>query len=88
MKIITENGNYELNDGYLSKDNILDLYRLQKQLLIEEGLVASLEDCVNIWCNYSADLSAGWLFFPKNDTDILLNIKSHHQFTNFIEYSL
>lgn len=87
MKNLTENGIFEIDDNLYTKEDLLNLYRLQKQLLIEENIVASLEDCANIWANYSADLMAGWLFFPKEDKDILIYIKSQHQFTNFTEYA-
>lgn len=84
---ITENQTIDIKNACVNKKDILDLYRLQKQLLEEENIVASLDECANIWCRYSEDLCAGWLFFPKYDKDILKHISSSDFFTSYEDYS-
>jgi len=86
MEKINKYGNFEIDGNYLTKGEILNLYRLQKQLLLEENIVASLLDCKNIWFGYSGDLCASWLDFPKNDVDILPMIKSSDYFVSFDSY--
>lgn len=87
MKKLSEHNGIEIDGCYFSKDDISNLLRLQKQLLEEENIIASLEECINIWQAYSNDLSASWLFFPDEDKDILNHIKSNYYFTSFEEYS-
>lgn len=79
--------NLEIDGNFYTPDDLMDLFRLQKQLLIEEGIFATIEDCANIWCRYSNDLSASWLFFPENDDDILKYIKSSDYFISFFNYA-
>lgn len=81
------NDTFEIDGNFYTKDDIVNLYRLQKQLLVEENFVSALVECANIWQRYSNDLSASWLFFPKNDFDILRSIKSSDFFTDFTDYS-
>lgn len=85
---LNENNGAVFNDDYFTKEDFLNLFRLQKQLLIEENIVSTLEECANIWQNYSWDLSASWLFFPDRDEDILKQIKSSDHFDSFENYSL
>ena len=88
MKTLNQNtGVFLQEDAYYTKEDILNLYRLQKVLLEEKNIVADLLECANIWQRYSSDLSASWLFFPINDEDILSNISSSYLFTNFYDYS-
>lgn len=88
MKVLSKNLNIDFDEDYFfSKQDILNLYRLQKQLLIEENIIASLLECANIWQRYSSDLAASWLFFPDEDDAILRCVKSSDFFTNFEEYS-
>ncbi|WP_026730205.1 hypothetical protein [Flavobacterium denitrificans] len=88
MEILNENQGIQFNeDYYFEKNDILNLIRLQKQLLIEENIVCDLNECANIWQRHSNDLSASWLFFPENDQSILNQIKTSSYFTNFREYS-
>jgi len=77
----------EINGAYFDNEDVQNLLRLQRQLFIEENIIASLEECNNIWQTYSSDLSASWLFFPDEDKDILDYIKSSDNFTSFEEYS-
>lgn len=89
MERLSEYNNIDLEkDGCIyDKKDVLNLYRLQKQLLIEENIIASLIECLNIWQTYSFDLSASWLSFPESDDAILKYIKSSNFFTSFEEYS-
>lgn len=88
MKTLNQNsGIFLQEDNYYTKEDVLNLYILQKQLLIEENLVVSFAECANIWQRYSSDLSASWLFFPEKDEDILKQISSSDYFTNYYDYS-
>ena len=77
----------EINGNEYDEKDISDLKRLQSQLLSEEKFVFTIEQCANIWMNYSNDLSASWLYFPKKDEDILLEIKASDFFTSFLDYA-
>lgn len=81
-----EDNSVVLDGEIVQWDDILDLFRLQKQLLIQFGLLATVEECMYIWSGYSNDLAAGWLFFPANDEDILKQITSNPYFISFEHY--
>lgn len=87
LKLNDNNGIFLQEQEYYTKEDLINLYRLQKTLLIEENTVASILDCANIWQRYSSDLCASWLFFPDNDDDILRQIRSSSFFTNFEDYA-
>ena len=76
MRNLNEYDCIQYGDFYLTKDDVLNLYRLQKELLINKNIVACLESCADIWQDYSTNLSASWLFFPDKDCDIICNIES------------
>ena len=88
MISIDEYGGCNINGDYYSEDYIFDLIRLQKALFKEESLIATLEECANIWQRYSNDICASWLFFPENDDSILDDIRSSDYFDSFENYSL
>ena len=88
MQKLNEYSNIEIDDMVYDKEDLIGLYRLKTQLLIEENLIATLEECVEIWQNYSNDLQASWLYFPQKDEDILRQIKSNVYFKGFDEYIL
>jgi len=77
----------EIDGCYFDNEDLSNLQRLQKQLFEEENIIASIEECVNIWQTYSNDLSASWLFFPDEDKYILKYIKSSNCFSSFEEYA-
>ncbi len=85
--IYIDRTDFEIDGNYFDKEDVINLCRLQKQLVMEENLLATIEECANIWQRYSDDLSASWLFFPKNDFDILRYIKSSDFFTTFNDYA-
>lgn len=74
------------DDDTYTKSDLLDLIRLQKQLLIEEDLLLSINECADIWQGYSNDLQASWLFFPEKDEEIINYIKSNNYFISFENY--
>ena len=89
MKRLNEHeGIYLTEHDYYTKEQLIDLYRLQKVLLEEENIIVDLKECENIWQRYSSDLCASWLFFPDNDESILSNIKSSDYFDSFENYCL
>jgi len=88
MKKLSEYNNVEIDDMIYDKEDLTNLYKLQNILLIEENLVATLEECIDIWQNYSNDLQASWLCFPSKNEDILRQIKSNVYFKGFDEYIL
>lgn len=88
MKSLNENKGLFLNEeDYYDKEDLLNLIRLQRVLLEKKDLLFSIEECANIWQNYSWDLSASWLFFPEKDYEILTHIESSHNFTDYESYS-
>ena len=89
MKKLNEHeGIYLTQHDYYTKEELINLYRLQRVLLEEENIIADLKECENIWQRYSSDLCASWLFFPDNDDDILKQISSSEFFTSYEDYSL
>lgn len=68
-------------------EDIKGIINLQLQLLLQETKYFDLDECFNIWSNYSDSLCASWLFFPENMYDILDTIKSADNFVSFEEYS-
>lgn len=88
MNKIDQFNGVNMNDHYYSEDEIRDGLRIQKVLLKEEKLIASLLECFNIWERYSGDLAASWLFLPEKDNEILEQIKSSRNFTSFEDYAL
>lgn len=75
-----------LSGNYITTEDLLNLIRLQKQLVIEEKIYVTLEEAYNIWTRYSNDLAASYLFFPSKDKDILVYIRSCDYFTSFEDY--
>ena len=74
-------------DFYLDRADLINLNKLQLQLIVEENLYFDLIECMNIWQTYSSDLSASWLFFPDKIEDALKQIKRSDCFTTFEDYS-
>lgn len=66
-------------------DDIDGMFRLQMELYKHEGIIATIEECINIWHNHSSDLAANWLSVPENN--LVQQIKAQYQFTSFEEYS-
>lgn len=60
-----------------------DLIRIQKALFLYRDIFCTLDECGNIWQNYSWDLSASWLDIPNSLEAIIKQIESAD---NFISY--
>ncbi|WP_448607214.1 hypothetical protein [Paenimyroides ceti] len=76
-----------------SKDDILNCYRLQRQLLIEYNIIVNLKDVIELWKYYSGLLESNWLEFPKDDEEVLSNIlgnklfkEDYNSLYDFFEY--
>lgn len=76
----------EIDGNTFEKEDIGNLYRLQRALLVEENIVATLNECFLIWSGYSNDLAASWLFFPKENEEIISYIKNNDYFISFENY--
>jgi len=87
IKLDEYNGT-EIDGNYFDEQDVLNLFRFQKVLFEEEKVIASIEECINIWQKYSWDLQASWLDFPSNNKSILSYIKSSDYFTSFQDYAL
>ncbi len=66
-------------------DYIFGLRRVQKALFEFRGKFFTLDQCGDIWQSYSWSLSASWLFLPDNNEDIVKQIESMYDFTNYEE---
>ena len=85
MTKLDKNGVIEVDDIFYDTHDIDGMFRLQMELFKEKGIIASIEECINIWHNHSSDLAANWLDVPENY--ILESIESQYQFTSFEDYS-
>lgn len=56
------------NKSYTHR-HIGDVERIQR-VLLDNGYSSLLEDCGNLWDNYSDDYCAGWLNLPEDDDDL------------------
>lgn len=87
MDVLKHNG-LIFDDMYYDKDDLSNILRMQRVLLIKKDILFTIQECINIWQKYSWDLSASWLFFPDNDEDIIKYIESSDFFTTFEDYCL
>lgn len=87
MVDLSKTNGIEIDGSFFDGKDLINLLRLQSQLIKIENIFFDLEECANIWQTYSSDLSASWLFFPDEDKDILKQIKSSNYFTTFETYS-
>lgn len=85
---ITDNGNFTSDGDLYTKEDLINLTRLQKELYTHEKILFSIEECINIWLNYGFSLKASWLFFPDKDEEIISQIKSCNNFTSFEDWSV
>lgn len=83
MKLLSDKSNNVTQDfNDLDKEDVIGVLNLQMQLLIEEDVFASFDECVNMWARYSNNLAASWLIMPKSGKDILAYIKSDDFFVS------
>lgn len=57
-----------------------NLIRIQKALILHRDIFCTLDECGNIWQNYSSELSASWLFIPDTLKDIIKYVESADNF--------
>lgn len=48
----------------------LDDVKRMQSVLIREGHLVSLRECVNIWEDYSDSYAAGWMCLPSDDSEL------------------
>ena len=70
----------KVEDEYHKQEPIDDLIRIQKALFLLRDLYCTLDECGNIWQNYSWSLSASWLFIPQELDTIISCIESGRDF--------
>ena len=63
-----------------------DLILIQEAIHEERGILFTLDECGDIWQNYSWSLAASWLFLPKKE-DIVGFIESSDTFESFFEWA-
>ena len=87
MTKLSENGNIEIDDTVYDLDDIIGMIKIQTQLLIEENTLYTIEECINIWQNYSWALQASWLFVDEEGNRMLQGIRLCSGFVSFEEWS-
>ena len=87
MITLDEHKGITVEDMYYGKEDVINILRLQKELFVKENIIATIEECINIWQTHSSNLCASWLYFPNNDNAILSEIKADNNFTSFEGYS-
>lgn len=73
MQYLNKSNKVEIDGVTYDKENILNLYKLQRELLEKENLILTLPECINMWQGYSNEFDTSWMDFPKDN--ILDNIK-------------
>jgi|TARA_R110000824_G_scaffold112560_3_gene261861 hypothetical protein len=75
--------NQTITDEYHNQEPKEDLIRIQKALVLHRDIFCTLDECGNIWQNYSWELSASWLDIPKNLEAIVKNVESADNFKSY-----
>lgn len=83
---ISENGFTDEDGDFFGLDDLYNLFDLQCELIDKEKIYFSLQECINIWQNYSSRVSASWLFFPKENKSEEIK-KCYDGFVSFEELS-
>ena len=60
-----------------------DLIRIQKALCLHRDIFCKLDECGNIWQNYSWEKSASWLDIPADLEVIIKQIESADNFESY-----
>ena len=79
--------NQDVFDEYHRLEPIEDLIRIQKALFVLRNIYCTLDECGNIWQNYSWDLCASWLDIPKDFDSIIKQIESADRFNSYEDWS-
>lgn len=72
-----------VKDEYHKQEPKYDLIRIQKALVLHRNIFCSLDECGNIWQNYSWELSASWLNIPISLKDIIKQVESADNFKSY-----
>ena len=75
--------NQEVFDEYHRQEPKEDLIRIQKALFLHRDLYCTLDECGDIWQNYSWALAASWLNIPNDLEDIVKYIESDYSFKSY-----
>ena len=75
-----------ITDEYHRLEPKEDLIRIQKALVLHRNIFCTLDECGNIWQNYSWELSASWLFIPDNLEDIIKHVESADNFKSYADW--
>ena len=62
-----------LSDAYAYKE---DCKRIKK-VFADKGYDITVDQAENLWSKYSDSMCAGWLFLPKDDEEIFLNVNAY-----------
>lgn len=73
-------------DEYHKQEPKEDLIRIQKALMLHRDIFCTLDECGNIWQNYSWELSASWLFIPDKMEDIIKRVESAYNFKSYEDW--
>ena len=76
-----------VNDESYRQEPKEDLIRIQKALFIQREIFFTLDECGNIWQNYSWNLHASWLDIPTSLEKIISFIESDSYFKSYEDSS-
>ena len=75
-----------VTDEYHRQEPKEDLIRIQKALILHRDIFCTLDECGNIWQNYSWELSASWLDIPKDFEAIIKHVESADNFKSYADW--
>lgn len=75
-----------VTDEYHKLEPKDDLIRIQKSLFFHRDIFCTLDECGNIWQNYSWALSASWLYIPKDLESIIKQVESADNFKSYDDW--
>ena len=78
--------NQIITDEYHNQEPKEDLIRIQKALVLHRDIFCTLDECGNIWQNYSWDLSASWLDIPIDLEAIIKHVESADNFKSYTDW--
>lgn len=74
-------------DEYYKLEPKKDLLKIQKAIFIHRDIFCTLDECGNIWQNYSWSIAASWLFISDDLKTIVDEIESSDRFVSFEQWS-
>lgn len=75
-----------ITDEYHKQEPKEDLIRIQKALVLHRDIFCTLDECGNIWQNYSWELSASWLNIPIDLEAIIKHVESADNFKSYADW--